>query len=84
VLIAVAQRKLQVTDVQIMLNDPSPNSWTSAAAVAPAHGLYLIDVEYDLADIIVNDAGQQAQVHLNMLKYDYYATRMYFVDEFQK
>ncbi|KAF4523799.1 hypothetical protein B566_EDAN013357 [Ephemera danica] len=56
VLIAVGLGKLQVTDVQRMIDEPSPSSWSNGAAVTPAYGLYLLDVEYDPVDLVVQDA----------------------------
>lgn len=59
-LVAVAQGKLQVSDVHCMIEEPSPNKWTPVATVAPAYGLYLLNVKYDLADLSApeQDAGE--------------------------
>ncbi|XP_037089597.1 tRNA pseudouridine synthase-like 1 [Pollicipes pollicipes] len=51
VLVAVAQGRLSLEDVQHLLDVPSKDSWNPRAATAPPHGLYLQHVVYDPADL---------------------------------
>ncbi|XP_045120508.1 tRNA pseudouridine synthase-like 1 [Portunus trituberculatus] len=46
VLVGVAQRCLNLEDVQHLLDHPSQRNWNSKATVAPPDGLFLLDVEY--------------------------------------
>ncbi|GLG96941.1 tRNA pseudouridine synthase [Gryllus bimaculatus] len=57
VLVAVAQGKLLESDVEHMLANPSPESWKSFVAPAPAYGLYLSNVHYDAADLILENGN---------------------------
>lgn len=50
VILGVAQDRLTIRDVYEMLTIPSKHSWSSKVPVAPAHGLYLCQVEYDRRD----------------------------------
>lgn len=52
VLVAVAQEKITLEDVQYMLDVPSKNSWHPRAETVPPHGLYLVNVEYDSEDLL--------------------------------
>lgn len=52
VILAVAQNRITHRDVYEMLTIPSKNSWCPEAVVAPAHGLYLCQVDYDTNDKI--------------------------------
>lgn len=45
-LIAAAEGKVTQKDVYEMLTIPSKHSWRSGVPVVPAHGLYLVHVEY--------------------------------------
>ncbi|CAL4139949.1 unnamed protein product, partial [Meganyctiphanes norvegica] len=46
VIVAAAQNKISLTDVEFMLNNPSIYSWNPRICTAPSHGLYLINVHY--------------------------------------
>ncbi|MPC21678.1 tRNA pseudouridine synthase-like 1 [Portunus trituberculatus] len=46
VLVGVAQGRLNLEDVQHLLDHPSQRNWNSKATVAPPDGLFLLDVEY--------------------------------------
>ena len=50
-LIAVATGRISLEEVKYMLDTPSKHSWDNRIVVAPAHGLYLLDVEYDSKEL---------------------------------
>ncbi|PSN29326.1 hypothetical protein C0J52_19956, partial [Blattella germanica] len=54
-LIAVAEGRISVDDIQYMLDNPSKDSWNTRIPVVPPHGLYLVDVEYDPADLVLSE-----------------------------
>lgn len=45
-IIAAAEGRISKRDVYEMLTIPSKHSWIVSAAMAPAYGLYLSNVEY--------------------------------------
>ncbi|XP_046995765.1 tRNA pseudouridine synthase-like 1 isoform X3 [Schistocerca americana] len=51
-LIAVAQGRLTLEDVQYMLDVPSKDSWNPKAVTVPPYGLFLVNVEYDPQDLL--------------------------------
>ncbi|XP_071446724.1 tRNA pseudouridine synthase-like 1 isoform X2 [Hetaerina americana] len=53
VLIAVAQNKIELDEVKLMIEDPQNNGWNPRATTAPPHGLFLTKVEYDPQDLII-------------------------------
>lgn len=52
-LIAVASGHISLEEVKIMLDRPSKDSWNNKIRVVPPFGLYLIDVEYDPQDLVM-------------------------------
>ncbi len=50
VILGVAQERLTIRDLYEMITIPSKYSWSPIAAVVPAHGLYLCQVEYNEED----------------------------------
>lgn len=50
-LVGVAQGKITLNDIKLMLEIPSQQSWCSELKVVPAHGLYLCEVGYTKDDI---------------------------------
>lgn len=53
VLHKVAQKVITYDDVKYMFDNPSPESWNPKISTAPSHGLYLYDMGYDEADLVV-------------------------------
>lgn len=49
-LVGVAQGKITLNDIKLMLEIPSLNSWYDQLRVVPAHGLYLCEVGYTNED----------------------------------
>ncbi|KAK7081565.1 tRNA pseudouridine synthase-like 1 [Halocaridina rubra] len=45
-LVAVAQGKLTLDDIQWLLDNPSPKNWKPQASTAPPEGLFLLRVKY--------------------------------------
>lgn len=60
-LMSVAVGKLPPEDIKLMLQVPSKHSWHSFIHSAPAHGLYLCNVEYNPDDLIYDPEGQSTQ-----------------------
>lgn len=50
-LVGVAQGKITLKDIKLMLEIPSSQSWYSQLKVVPAHGLYLCEVGYAKEDL---------------------------------
>ncbi|XP_050501442.1 tRNA pseudouridine synthase-like 1 [Diabrotica virgifera virgifera] len=50
-LIALAQGKISLSDIKLMLEVPSRHSWCPQIKTLPAHGLYLCEVEYSKGDL---------------------------------
>ena len=48
VLIAVAQNRMQIEDVEELFD--KPGTWNPRAITAPAHGLYLLSVDYKILE----------------------------------
>ncbi|XP_046389859.1 tRNA pseudouridine synthase-like 1 isoform X2 [Ischnura elegans] len=65
VLIAVAQNKIEVTEVKNMIEDPSNYGWNPKACTAPPYGLYLLKVEYDPKDLIFSSQSAD-NINLDM------------------
>lgn len=51
ILLAVSQGQLTQRDIYEMLTIPSKHSWCNEAKPAPAHGLYLVNVDYDADEL---------------------------------
>ena len=64
--LAVAQGKLTVADVQSMLDSPAPSTGLNYRLV-PAHGLYLIKVAYDDADLAVDRTKIVSSEYMELL-----------------
>lgn len=52
-LIKVAQKVITYNDVKYMFDNPSSDSWNPRVSTAPNHGLYLYDIGYDEADLVL-------------------------------
>lgn len=52
-LIKIAQQIISYEDVKYMFDNPSPDSWNPKVKTAPSYGLYLYDMCYDEADLIL-------------------------------
>ncbi|XP_066998016.1 tRNA pseudouridine synthase-like 1 isoform X2 [Anabrus simplex] len=63
-LVAVAQGSLPIEDIQFMLDNPNGNNWNPKAVPVPACGLYLMNVEYDPADMLFPVASISADDNL--------------------
>lgn len=50
-LVGVAQGKITLNDIKLMLEIPSPHSWCNQVKVVSAHGLYLCEVGYSKEDL---------------------------------
>jgi len=50
-LIALGLGKITEKDITVMLQVPSHNNWDSRIQVIPAHGLHLVNVEYDMEEL---------------------------------
>lgn len=50
-LVALAQGKVTIRDLKLMLEIPSRHSWCPQIKTLPAHGLYLCEVEYSKEDL---------------------------------
>ncbi|CAG9860361.1 unnamed protein product [Phyllotreta striolata] len=50
-LVALADGKVTIRDIKFMLEIPSRHSWCPQLKTAPAHGLYLCQVEYSKEDL---------------------------------
>ncbi|CAH1154095.1 unnamed protein product [Phaedon cochleariae] len=50
-LVALAQGKITIRDIKLMLEVPSLHSWCPQIKTLPAHGLYLCEVEYAREDL---------------------------------
>ncbi|XP_059472071.1 tRNA pseudouridine synthase-like 1 [Neocloeon triangulifer] len=55
VILAVGRNNLSVDDVQRMIDCPAKYGWNPSINLVPAHGLYLLNVEYNPEDLIFND-----------------------------
>lgn len=52
-LIKIAQKVITYNDVKYMFDNPSSDSWNPRVSTAPNHGLYLYDMGYDEADLVL-------------------------------
>lgn len=52
VLIAVAQKKISIPEVEAMFENPTKDSWNDKVAVVPPYGLYLQHVDYREEDLL--------------------------------
>lgn len=52
VLIAVAQKRISISEVENMFENPTKDSWIEKVTVVPPYGLYLQQVEYREEDLL--------------------------------
>lgn len=52
-LIKVAQNIITYDDVKFMFDNPASESWNPRVSTVPGYGLYLYDIAYDEADLVL-------------------------------